>query len=297
MKKIDIHCHVSLFPEYDLPRLNGTKTMSAEEQISVHDKLNVELGVILPIVSPEGIWKNGTNSVAKVLCDQNPGRFSWFCNIDPRMGTNSTTTDFTRVLMFYKELGAKGVGELTANIYADDPKMDNMFYHCARCDMPVLVHISEGPGRGYGIADDLGLPRIEKMLRKYPDLRIIGHSACFWSEISSDNTDETRGGYPEGKVKEGRIAQLMREYGNLYCDLSAGSGSRAMMRDPEYAAKFLTEFSDRIYYGTDVCAVTQTFQYRFDEFLTGLVTDKMITEETYEKIVRKNAAKLLEINE
>lgn len=297
MKKIDIHCHVSLFPKYDLPRVNGTKTMSAKEQLSVHDKLNVDIGVILPIISPEGISKNSTNSVAKVLCDENPGRFAWFCNIDPRMGSNSTTTDFTRVLMFYKELGAKGVGELTSNIYADDPKMDNMFYHCSECDMPVLIHISSKPGDGYGIADDLGLPRIEKMLKKYPKLCIIGHSACFWSEISSDNTDETRGGYPEGKVKEGRIAQLMREYGNLYCDLSAGSGSRAMMRDPEYAAKFLTEFSDRIYYGTDVCAVSQTFQYKFDKFLTDLVTDKMITEETYAKIIRKNAAKLLEIEE
>ena len=83
----------------------------------------------------------------------------------------------------------------------------------------------------------------------------------------------------------------------FWSDLSAGSGKNAMMRDPEYAAKVLTEFSDRIYYGTDVCAVSQTFQYRFDEFLTGLMTDKMITEDTYAKIVRKNAAKLLEINE
>jgi len=297
VKKIDIHCHVSMFTEYDLPRLNGTKTMSIEEQITVHDKLGVDIGVILPCISPEGIWKNGSNSVAKALCEQKPERFSWFCNIDPRMGGNTTTTDFTRVLMFYKELGAKGVGELTSNIYADDPKMDNMFYHCAECNMPVLVHISPELGNSYGIVDDLGLPRIEKMLKKYPKLRIIGHSACFWSEISSDNSKEIRNGYPEGKVSEGRIAKLMREYGNLYCDLSAGSGSRAMMRDPEYAAKFLTEFSDRIYYGTDVCYFGQTFQYRFDEFLTSLVTDKMITKETYEKIIRKNAAKLLGIKE
>ncbi len=297
MKKIDIHCHVSLFPEYVLPRLNGTRSMSAQEQISVHDKLNVDIGVILPCISPEGIWTNGSNADAKKICEENPGKFSWFCNIDPRMGGNSTTTDFSRVLMFYKELGAKGVGELTSNIYADDPKMDNMFYHCAECDMPVLVHISEGPGMGYGIADDLGLPRIERMLKKHPKLRIIGHSMCFWSEISSDNSDETRGGYPKGKVNEGRLAQLMREYGNLYCDLSAGSGANAMRRDPEYAARFMTEFEDRIYYGTDVCAYSQTFQYEFDEFLKKLLADKMISESTYEKIIRKNAVKLLGIKE
>ena len=62
MKKIDIHCHVALFPEYVLPRANGTRTMSIEEQIEVHDKLNVDHGVILPCISPEGIWVNGCNA-------------------------------------------------------------------------------------------------------------------------------------------------------------------------------------------------------------------------------------------
>ncbi|MBQ8004441.1 MAG: hypothetical protein IJ299_05045 [Oscillospiraceae bacterium] len=69
-----------------------------------------------------------------------------------------------------------------------------------------------------------------------------------------------------------------------------------MMRDPEYAAKFLTEFSDRIYYGTDVCAAKQTFQYDFNEFLKTLVSDKMISESVYEKIMGLNAAKLLKLD-
>ncbi|MBQ6698174.1 MAG: amidohydrolase family protein, partial [Oscillospiraceae bacterium] len=80
---------------------------------------------------------------------------------------------------------------------------------------------------------------------------------------------------------------------NLSCDLSAGSGANAMMRDPEYAAKFIEEFSDRIYYGTDVCNVNATFQYDFDMFLTKMMEDKMISRENYEKIIRKNAEKLL----
>ena len=68
-----------------------------------------------------------------------------------------------------------------------------------------------------------------------------------------------------------------------------------MMRDPEYAAKFITEFSDRIYYGTDVCSAKQTFQYEFDDFLKKLVSDNMISKDTYEKIIRKNAIKLLKL--
>ena len=296
MKKIDIHCHVAAFPQYQNPD-NPYNNLSAEGFIKEHDKLNVDLGVILPIVSPECMSGTGSNFLAKLVTDRFPERFTWFCNLDPRGGRNSSKTDFSRTLNHYKKLGAKGVGELTAGLYADDPMMDNLLRHCAECDMPVLVHIAPQLGGAYGIVDELGLPRIEKMLKKHPDLKLIGHSACFWSEISADNTNEIRNKYPEGKVKEGRLAELMREYGNLYCDLSAGSGSNAMMRDPEYAAKFMSEFSDRIYYGTDICYAGQSFQYNFDEFLTKMVDDKMLSQDDYEKIIRKNAEKLLGIED
>lgn len=173
--------------------------------------------------------------------------------------------------------------------------MQNLFRSCAELDMPVLIHIAPQFGGTYGIVDELGLPRIEKMLKKYPDLKIIGHSQAFWSEISADNTVEIRGKCNKGKVKEGRLPYLMREYGNLYCDISAGSGSNAMMRDPEYAVKFLNEFADRVYYGADVCANIQTFQYDFLAFLEGLVTDGGLSQDNYEKIMYKNAEKLLGI--
>ncbi len=296
MKKIDLHCHVIAFPEYS-PRyhLNNRQLLTAEEQIEIHDKTNVGLGVLLPIVAPEGQWAAMPTENCKYIVDKYPDRFTWFCNVDPRAGRFSPETDLSKYIGHYKELGAKGVGEVTAQLYADSALMDNLFYHCAQCDMPVLIHVGPHLGGTYGVIDDPGLPRIEKMLKKHHDLKLIGHSAAFWWEISESNDLDSRNGYPKGKVREGRLAKLMREYGNLYCDLSAGSGSNAMMRDPEYAASFLTEFSDRIYYGADVCYAQQTFQYDFDKFLTKLVDDKMITLETYQKIIRKNAERLLNI--
>ena len=102
----------------------------------------------------------------------------------------------------------------------------------------------------YGIIDELGLPRLEKMLKKHPKLKIFGHSQCFWSEIG-ENSEELRNTYPEGKVKNGRLPELLRKYENLYCDLSAGSGANALMRDREHAARFIEEFSDRLLYGCD----------------------------------------------
>ena len=297
MKKVDIHCHVVAFPEYSVKRYDGNKYLSAEEQLAIHEKLNVEMGVLLPITTQESHWATISNEATQYVANKYPDKFVWFCSVDPRQGKNDKNSDLGYILRQYKEMGARGVGELGSQLYADDPMMQNLFSYCEELDMPVIIHVAPQFGGTYGIVDDLGLPRLEKMLKKFPKLRIIGHSQAFWSEISADNNDEIRGGIPSGKVKEGRIAYLMRNYENLYCDLSAGSGKNAMMRDPEYAAKFINEFRDRIFYGTDVCSANATFQYDFDAFLAGLVNDGMISREAYEKIIRLNAQKLLGIGE
>ena len=190
-------------------------------------------------------------------------------------------------------MGAKGVGELTSNMYADDPKMENLFSHCVASKLPVLIHVSPKAGVNYGIVDEIGLPRIEKELKKFPELKLIGHSQPFWAEMSADVTEELRNDYPKGKVIEGRLPKLMREYGNLYCDLSARSGAYALMRDKEYAARFLEEFADRVLYGCDFCAITNQHQFEFDAFLDSMVTDGYLSMQNYKKIVRENAIRLL----
>lgn len=296
MKKIDMHCHMTAFPDYAPPRKwAGYRFLCLEEQLEVHDKLNVEKGVILPIVAPECQWMLMSNEEAKFISDQRPDRYVWFCNVDPRMGTYSDDSDLEYIINHYKKLGAKGLGELTTPLDADHPMMDNLFGACERAGLPVLIHIAPQHGRDYGIVDEPGLYRIEKMLKKHPNMIMIGHSAAFWVEIS-EYPIELRNDYPTGKIeKEGRLQEILRACPNLYCDLSAGSGSKALMRDPEYAAKFIEEFADRLLYGADVCAVNNTFQYDFDAWLNQMVADGKISAENYEKIVRKNAIKLLKL--
>ena len=170
--------------------------------------------------------------------------------------------------------------------------MDRIFSCCEELGLPVLLHIGAG-FYSYGVVDDLGLPRLEKMLKAHPDLIFLGHSQVFWTEISSDNTDATRDSWPAGKVDGGRITELLREYGNLYCDFSATSGSNALMRDPEHAARFIEEFSDRVLYGTDYCLEGQSFPYKFNDFLNEMVESGNISIENYTKLVRTNAEKIL----
>lgn len=296
MKKIDIHCHLTAFPDIVPPRKwAGHRFLCTEELLDVHEKIDVEKGVILPIIAPECQWMLMSNEEAKYLADKNPDKFVWFCNVDPRMGTYSPDSDLDYIVNHYKSLGAKGLGELTTPLDADDPMMDNLFGACERAELPVLIHIAPQHGGDYGIVDEPGLYRIEKMLKKHPNMIMIGHSAAFWVEIS-EYPLELRNDYPTGKIeKEGRLQQLLRECPNLYCDLSAGSGSNALMRDPEYAAKFIEEFSDRLLYGADVCAVNNTFQYDFVEWLDKMVADGKISQENYDKITRLNAIKLLKL--
>lgn len=294
IKKIDIHAHIAAFPQWVPPHPgSGYPMLGAEELLGMYDRLDIERGVLLPIVSPEGQPVIMSNEGCIMAAEKYPDRFSWFCNVDPRALNNDPSAALSYLLEHYKKLGAKGLGELTSNLYVDDPRMDNLFSHCEEVGMPVLFHISPAVGFWYGMVDDLGLPRLEKMLKKHPNLQFIGHSQPFWSEMSADNTDELRNGYPKGKVTPGRLVTLMREYGNLTCDLSAGSGANALTRDPENAVAFLTEFQDRIYYGCDICASFNTHPFTFREFLDGLRADGTLSETVYRKVCRDNAAALL----
>ena len=298
VKKIDIHAHVTVYPDL-VPKLQitGYTNLNCQELIEFYDRLNIEKGVLLPVVAPEGQWVQLTNENSIVATRMHPDRFLWFCNVDPRASMNNPNSDLLYILEHYKALGAKGLGELTSQFYADDPMLDNLFTACEKCDFPVIIHVSPFFGNSYGIVDELGLPRIEKVLQKHPNLKLIGHSQPFWAEMSANLKEYERNSYPTGKVIKGRLWELMSKYENLYCDLSAGSGANALMRDPENAAEFIEAFADRILYGCDFCAITNEHQFTFDKFLDEMVDSGKISEENYRKIVRENAVRLLKLEE
>lgn len=293
LMKIDIHSHTGMWnPSYIQPECALATPEDMRESYIEH---GVDKGILLPLISPEFRWCVNTNEEMEYLANKYSDLFYWFCNIDPRMGNNSPDYNFSEMLMYYKNKGARGVGEFTAHLPVDDPLMENFFYHCGECDMPVLVHISDRKYNDYGIIDDLGLPKIEKMLKKYPKLKIIGHSGCFWSEISSDVNHENRCFSNKGKVLEGRVVEMLRECPNLYCDISANSGANAMMRDPEFTYKFIEEFSDRIMFGMDICYKGQKLP--LSKWLDDAYDNDCISYENYYKVCRGNAIRFLNLNE
>ena len=297
IRKIDMHAHATPFLEYAPIMGSRTPMVSPEQVIGFYDELDIEKGVLLPLTSPEYHFEQITSSDCKYIVDKYPDRFLWFCGVDPRAAGNLPDADLSVLLNHYKSLGARGVGELTAQLYADDPMMDNFWKHCEACDMPVTIHIGPRFGGCYGIVDELGLPRLEKVLKKYPKLKILGHSQPFWAEIGTNVDLENRNRRPGGKIEEGRLIELMRKYDNLYCDCSAGSGMNALMRDPDYTEGFIEEFSDRLLYACDICQPFNEHQYKMDKYLTEMRRDGRISEENYYKLVRGNAIRLLKLDD
>ncbi len=293
MKKVDIHVHTRMFK--GIPRKGANTTYaSPEELIDIYEHLRVSKGVIMPGVIVECALQLQSNEEVMAIVDRYPDNFDWFCNVHPQMGGNSPDYDLSYFIEYYKDRGAKGVGEATANFYFDDPFAENLFYHCQKNDMPILFHIAPKLGGCYGLVDEIGLPRLEKALAKFPDLIFIGHSQPFWAEIGDDVTEDNRQGYPQGKIaKEGRVVELMRKYPNLHADLSAGSGYNAVSRDPEFGYDFLEEFQDRLYFGTDICAPSDNRP--LSSWLDAAVEAGNISKRTYEKISRRNAIENLGI--
>ena len=293
MKKIDIHVHAAVGESinyYDSKKSLATP----DEVVEIYKRIGVEKGVLLPINNVECGNRIQSNEDAMDIVMQYPDTFYWFCCIDPRMGLNSPKSDLSFYVEYYKERGAKGVGEVAANMYFDDPYMENLFYHCQKNRMPMLFHMATKIGGSYGITDEVGLPRLEKELAKFPDLIFIGHSPSFWSNISAGLTKENWADwyYPEGKVIPGRLVELMRKHPNLYGDLSAGSGNNAMLRDPEFSYDFLEEFQDQILFGTDIC--DRDFQLNMSSWLDDAVKNGKISDRAYQKVSRGNALRLLE---
>ena len=283
LEYFDIHLHGSMARH---PKVGGFTT--PEGLIEYMDNLNTEMAVLLPIVSPECMSTLVNPEEVLEICAVYPHRLVPFCNLDPRFKSNSAKADFTQLLSAYKEMGCKGVGEYTVNIPLDDPLNMNLFRQVEEIGLPLTFHLAPQVGGYYGCYDDLGLPRLEKILKQFPKLIFLGHSQVFWAEIGPLPNPDERKGYPKGPVpKPGRLVELFRKYPNLHGDLSAGSGFNAISRDPEFGYRFLEEFQDRLYYGTDHAKVP------FVEYFKNLKAKRLISGAAYEKITYGNAAKLL----
>ncbi|MBR2067418.1 MAG: amidohydrolase [Solobacterium sp.] len=282
VQRIDIHVHLGMDDE----------CFNAEERMQFDAMMGIEHSILLPYPIEDAIQTQtimNTDSVIEVV-KRYPEHYSFFCNIDPN------ERNIEEKLKEYKALGAKGVGEFATKIPFDDERMDRIYEACAKLDLPILFHISPSGRSAYGIIDHKGLPLLEKVLQKHPNTIFIGHSQPFWYELAVYDTsipDEALNGFPFSKVKEeGKVVELMRKYPNLYADLSANSGSNAILRDEEYGLYFLHEFTDRLFFGSDLLN-TKDVIFPIGQMLDYYLFSGKLEEDVYIKICKENAEKMI----
>ena len=285
---VDVHAHAYRIRPV---RVDNGNWVTPEDLLAFYDKHNIEKGVLMPIVSPECNSVQANEDILE-MAEKYPGRFIPSCNIDPRAISNDPHSPLDKLLLRYKELGCRGLGEITANLSFFDPKMRNLLRAAEIAGLPLTFHIAHRTSGCYGIFDEPGLPGLTESLVKYPKLTFLGHSVAFWSEISEMQTPMERFLYPTGKVKEGVVPKLMRLFPNLMGDLSAGSGANALMRDPEYAVQFLNEFQDRLCFGMDICLDPTDNNARLAYFLIKLRDEGKISDTVFRKVARENALRI-----
>ena len=217
-----------------------------------------------------------------------PERFILGYSHDPR------DREACRMLIAANKIyGAKICGEVKIRTMYDSPDCIRLFHTAGELGMPVVMHFDYDRQTTYKDpwTEWYGgsIHTLERVLQACPDTIFLGHAPGFWIHISNDDLWKTNS-YPniekDGIVPGGEVVRLLREYPNLYCDISAGSGRMALSRDKNFTKELLTEFQDRFLYARDC------FDNKHQELLNSLD----LPEEILKKLYAENALRLVPEN-
>ncbi len=269
---LDFHVHMGRIHRHDYP---GAVGLGAEQVVDWMDREGIEIGVLLPLESPEGASGYCTTEEVVEARDRFPQRLIAFMCLDPRMHYVEALID-----SWMRRFGVSGFGEHINELPFDDPRNKIIYAKCDEYGLPLVFDMNSSY-----LTDEVGLPRFEACLREFPNVKWVGHGPAFWSAISAD---DPRGGYPTTPiVPGGALDRLFAEHDNLYADLSAGSGYNAMTRDPEFTLGFLQRHWPRLLFGTDIVHHAQPLP------ILDWMRTVPIPEDMREAIARGNARKVL----
>ncbi len=287
-----IDCHVHCTKRKSVQRRGGSHYPTTDELLDMMDAGGIDMALIMCGIGCECRNQFVTPEDVLEICALHPKRLIPSCCIDPRSGGNREDFDFSPFFEFYKNAGAKSIGELTSCLPWEDPRVRNLIGQAGEWELPITIHVAPEPVGYYGLVDSVGLPGLEKTLQDFPDTVFFGHSQPFWANISGDITEADWKGYPKGPVTpDGPLVKLFERYENLYGDLSAGSGHNAISRDEEFGFEFLERFQDRLFFGTDICFPGQELMQC--EWFPANLEAGNIAPDVYEKITWRNLDRAL----
>ena len=222
----------------DFHQHTNYKGRTDEDLVAHQRKMGVDLTVLLPSGSRFGLAADalGNDSVVS-LAERFPEEFVYFANELPDI------PETRQVLEKFLNLGAIGIGEQKFPVECDSQAMQLVYSIAREFDVPVLIHFQH---ERY----NMGIARFHAMLERFPSVNFIGHAQTWWGNIDAKHDQAVM--YPETPVTPGGITdKLLSNYGNMYGDLSAGSGLNSMLRDAEHATGFLERHQDRLLWASD----------------------------------------------
>ena len=243
---IDIHQHLNYSGRSDDVFLAHQRAMGITKTI------------LLPAGSPviSASTHNGVSNGLQAKCAGNEVCYQ-FAKAHPKeylFGANEVPDlpDAVKEIEKYLKLGGVVIAEQKFGVECDSPEMQKIYHLAAEYRVPVLMHWQV---KMY----NYGFERFYKMLETYPRTTFLGHAQTWWANIDKNYQDDSSNLYPKGKVTPGGITdRYLRDYPNMYGDLSAGSGLNALTRDEEHARAFLERHQDKLIYGSDCSDLTGT---------------------------------------
>jgi len=186
--------------------------------------------------------------------------------------------------------GVRIASELKVRLPFDDPDALRLYQYCGQQKLPITIHLDYPIDHGHGMYPRPNwwyggsMDSFERAIIACPETVFIGHAPGFWAHLSRDDQYD-KVAYPDGPiVPGGRVGTMLRQYENLYADLSAGSGLKALQRDVDFGRQFLIEFQDRLLFGRDY----------FDTRLMDFLTEQKLPQTAFDKIAYQNAQHLLD---
>jgi predicted TIM-barrel fold metal-dependent hydrolase len=219
-------------------------------------------------------------------CQRYPTRFIAGYAPDPR-----DPKSLPRLEAAVDLFNVKVYGEWKFRLLVDSPECIRTFRFCGKLKLPVIIHLDvpflppDNLDKYFEMWYGGTIENFENALKMCPDTIFLGHGPGYWRYLSGDALSRPEI-YPEGElVPDGRIASLLRQYPNLYCDLSAGSAKKALSRHSDYAKEFIDEFQDRVLFARD----------QFDSMMYDFLISLNLPEAIKEKVFWRNAARLVSI--
>jgi predicted TIM-barrel fold metal-dependent hydrolase len=281
-----IDCHIHNYPERGSGQ-NPEEILA--DWVNTMNEVGIEISVLLT-----GATGNEFDGLVEMYLEPYPNRFQLYCGVET---SGIYEPDYTERAVAELERcyqnGARGIGEISdkgfgitrdsslspdKRLHHDDSRLDGVWQKAAELNMPVNVHIADHPSSweapdvfqertpifqqfnqhgGEGLSYEQLLEILPRTLEKHPDTTFI---ACHLANLGNNL---------------GRLSEIMARYPNLYVDISARDYE--IGRTPRAAKKFLTNYQDRVLFGTDMGMDKGMYQawWRLlesaDEHMTGRV--------------------------